>query len=253
MLSTRVIPCLLLKDGGLVKTVQFRKPYYIGDPINAVKIYNDLEVDELIFLDIMATVKNSKPDFDMIQNIASECFMPFCYGGGIKDLNTIRRLFRIGVEKISLNTAAFENPKLISKSANIYGSQAIVVSMDVKKDFLSRYRVFTKNGKVNTNKNPADFAVEMENRGAGELLINNIDREGTYLGYDYELYKNIADKVKIPCIAIRGASQLKDFANVIQISNVSAVAAGSMFVYQKKGMGVLINYPTKKELSTYLY
>src|SRR3989344_3076540 len=179
MLTVRVIPCLLLKDKGLVKTVKFKNPRYIGDPINAIKIFNDKEVDELIFLDIEATKKHRSPDYNLLKKIASECFMPLCFGGGIRDLDTFGSLLRLGIEKISVNTLAFEKPEFITKAAKKFGSQAVVVSVDVKKDFWGNYRIFIKNGSVNTGLDPVVFAKKMVDAGAGEILVNNIDRDGT--------------------------------------------------------------------------
>lgn len=252
MLTTRVIPCLLLKNQGLIKTVKFKQPKYVGDPINAVRIFNDKEVDELIFLDITATIENRKPPFDLISQIASECFMPFCYGGGISSVEDIEELFRLGVEKVSINTQAVVNPSLIRKAADLFGSQSIVVSIDVKKNLFGKYRVFTQGGRKSTNLHPVDFAVQMEDAGAGEIFLNSIDRDGTMQGYDLELIRTVSESVRIPVIACGGAGKLDDFAEAIKKGGASAVSAGSFFVFQGSHRAVLITYPPMKELERQL-
>src|SRR5712691_5528058 len=191
MLGTRVIPCLLLKDEGLVKTVKFKNPSYVGDPINAVRIYNQKEVDELIFLDISATVQNRKPSFKLLSELASECFMPFAYGGGIRQIQDIRQIFSLGVEKVAINTYAVENPGFVREAADTFGSQSVVVSIDVKKDLFGKYRVTTHGGRKKTNLDPIRFAAYMEEMGAGELLLNSVDRDGTWQGYDIDLVKGV--------------------------------------------------------------
>lgn len=252
MLKTRVIPCLLLHHKGLVKTFKFKNPTYIGDPINAVRIFNDKEVDELIFLDIDATTNKHSPDFNLLEKITSECFMPFAYGGGVNSVDIIKQLLKIGVEKIVISSMAVIQPEIVKKSASIFGSQAIIVCMDIKKDFWGKYKVFIGNGITNTGKDPLSFVKEMEKSGCGELLVNNIDRDGTMEGYDLKILKDITKRVIIPVIACGGAGKLSDFHDAIAESNVSAVAAGSMFVYHGKTRGILINYPQQKELSKYI-
>lgn len=251
MLQTRVIPCLLLKNNGLVKTVKFKDPKYVGDPINAVKIFNEKEVDELIFLDITATIENRKPNFEVISDIASECFMPFGYGGGIRNLDDIKKLFNLGVEKVIINSYAFENPMFIKEASSIFGSQSIVVSMDVKKGLFGKYEVFTNNGKKNTKLDPVKFAKQMEDMGAGELFLNSIDKDGTMQGYNIELIKKVSDSVNIPVIACGGASKNEDFGEAVKKGGASGVAAGSMFVFYGKHKAVLISYPPVHELENH--
>jgi cyclase len=248
MLENRVMPCLLMIDSGLYKTVQFKKPGYVGDPINAIKIFNDKEVDELVFLDITATEKKKEPNFKLIEDIASECFMPLAYGGGISTLDQAKRIYEIGVEKIALNNAAIHNPKLIEDIANIYGSQAVIVSIDYKKNVWGKVLVHGQRGKKSIGKTPEVFAKEMEQAGAGELLITSIDREGTWQGLDVEVLKNITDKVDIPVIANGGAGNLQHVEAVVKQGGASAVTLGSMSVYQKQGLGVLINFPKRSDI-----
>lgn len=248
MLKTRVIPCLLLKNEGLVKTVQFKHPKYVGDPINAVKIFNEKEVDELVFLDTTATIENRKPPLKLISEIATECFMPFCYGGGIRSIEDIAELFKLGVEKVSLNSYAVENPSLISRAADMFGNQSIVVSIDVKKTLFGKYRVFTQGGRKASKHDPVEFAVRMQEAGAGELFLNSIDRDGTMQGYDLDLIKRVSEAVSIPVIACGGAGSLDDFAAAVKQGGASAVSAGSLFVFQGRHRAVLITYPSTKEL-----
>jgi cyclase len=247
MIRPRVIPCLLLKHEGLVKTVKFKDPKYLGDPINIVRIFNDKEVDELIFLDITATVENRPPNFDMLGKITSECFMPLGYGGGIRTLEDVKKLLAMGVEKIVLNTLAVENPALIRAAADYAGSQAVVISMDVKKTMPGKYEVYTRGGRKGTGLDPLKFAVEMEKQGAGELFLNSIDRDGTMQGYDLELVRRVADSVSVPVVACGGAGNIQHLAEAIQ-AGASAAAAGSMFVFQGPLRGVLISYPAQEEL-----
>ena len=253
MLKTRVIPCLLLKNQGLVKTVKFKDPKYVGDPINAVKIFNEKEVDELLFLDITATVENRKPNFPIISDIASECFMPFGYGGGVKDLNDMKELFNLGVEKVIINSYAVENPEFIKKAADLFGSQSVVVSIDVKNTLLGKYEVFTYSGKKNTKLEPVNFAREMQEMGAGEIFLNSIDRDGTMQGYDIELIKLVSQSVTVPVVACGGAGKIEDFAEAVKKGGASAVAAGSMFVFHGKHRAVLINYPSVQVLESILF
>jgi cyclase len=252
MIRTRVIPCLLLRNLGLVKTVRFRDPKYLGDPINIVKIFNDKEVDELVFLDITATVENKKPPFGLLEKIASECFMPLGYGGGVRSLEDMRTLFGIGIEKVSVNSYAVENPPFIRAAADLFGSQSVVVSMDVKKNRRGKYEVFTHSGQRATGLDPVKFAVEMEKQGAGELLLNSIDRDGTMQGYDLDLIKQVTGAASIPVIACGGASKVQDLAAVVKQGGASAAAAGSMFVFHGPHRAVLISYPSPKELQAIL-
>ncbi len=253
MLKTRVIPCLLLKGRGLVKTVKFKDPKYVGDPLNAVKIFNDKEVDELIFLDIDATVTKREPQFDLISQIASECFMPFAYGGGVSSIEDIKKIIEIGVEKVVLNSSVFNCPHLVKEASDFFGSQSVVVSIDVRKNILGKYKVYKNSGRVNTNLNPVDHAIELEKMGAGELFLNSIDRDGTMSGYDVKIIKEITSVLDIPLIACGGAGKLRDFADAVHKGGASAVSAGSMFVFQGKHRAVLINYPTQAELMSCLH
>jgi cyclase len=248
MLKTRVIPCLLLKGGGLVKTVRFDKPKYVGDPINAAKIFNEKEVDEILVLDIEATKENRKPHIEAITEIDSECFMPMCYGGGIRSIEDIKEILKAGVEKVVINTQAVENPAFIYQASQVFGTQSIVVSIDVRKNMAGDYIVFTHGGTVPTSLDPITLATQMEKMGCGEILLNSIDRDGTMQGYDTGLIRNITQVVTVPVIACGGAGCLAHFAEAIEIGRSSAVAAGSLFVFQGRYRAVLINYPSRREL-----
>lgn len=252
MLSTRIIPCLLLVDESLVKTVKFKKYGYIGDPSNTVRIFNELEVDELCFLDIRATVQKRGVNFKILQDIANECFMPLSYGGGIRDFETVKKILSIGFEKVVINSIAFEEPSFITKLSEHFGSQSVIVSIDVKKNILGKYQVFTKDGTNNTKLNPVEWALEVEKRGAGEILITSMDKEGTWEGFDLQLIRSISDAVSIPVIANGGAGNVKDIGMAVKQGGASAVALGSMLVYQAKGMGVLVNFPDRIELNNEL-
>lgn len=247
MLRTRVMPCLLLKNNKLVKTVQFKNPNYVGDPVNAIKIYNEKEVDELIFLDITASVEGMPPSFQMIKKISNECFMPLTYGGGVRSLEDMRTIFGLGVEKIAINTHAFEDLSFITKAAEIFGNQSIVVSIDVKRKTIGGCEVFVKGGKVGTKTDPVTMARNAEAAGAGEILLTSIDRDGMMEGYDLELISMVAKEISIPLIVCGGAGKVSDFTAAVK-AGASAVAAGSMVVYQGKNRGVLINYPSQAEL-----
>ncbi|HAW81564.1 MAG TPA: imidazole glycerol phosphate synthase subunit HisF, partial [Balneola sp.] len=210
MLRTRVIPCLLLRNGGLVKTVQFDNPKYVGDPINAVRIFNEKEVDEIAILDITATPSNKEPNFELIADLASQAFMPLSYGGGINSTEQIEKLFSIGIEKIILNSVLEHKPELITSAANIAGSSSVVASIDVKSNWLGKYSVYTNSGKKDIKVDPISYAKRLENLGAGEIIINSIDRDGTQKGYDTKLVGAISDAVSIPVVAIGGAGKLSD-------------------------------------------
>ncbi|URC13109.1 AglZ/HisF2 family acetamidino modification protein [Flavobacterium sp. B183] len=231
----------------MVKTTKFKDPRYVGDPINAIKIFNDKEVDELVFLDILASKGKKSIDYELISNIASECFMPLCYGGGIKDIESIRKILQLGVEKIAINSYAFENPNLIKEAALLFGTSTIVISIDVKKNLFGKYEIWTNGGtkKIKTGLNEA--VLEMEQLGAGEILINSIDKDGTMLGYDCKLIEQVSKLVSIPVVAAGGAGKISDFTTAIN-SGASAVAAGSMFVFHGKHKAVLITYPSRKEI-----
>lgn len=243
MKLTRVIPCLLVKGAGLVKTVRFKEPRYIGDPRNAVRIFNEREVDELVVLDIGATPDGIGPRLQLIREIVSEAFMPVAYGGGIRNLEEVRRILAAGVEKIIICTAAVANPSLVREAAEVLGSQSVVVSIDVRKGFFGKYEVCTNGGRTKTGLDPVSFAKEMERLGAGELMVNAIDRDGTMSGYDLQLIRAISDAVSIPVIASGGAGSLSDMSDALVKGGASAVAAGSLFVFQGKHRAVLISYP----------
>lgn len=252
MRRVRVIPVLLLHKGGLIKSVRFKDYKYVGDPINAVKIFNEKEVDEIAVIDIDASRENRVPDIKKITEISSEAFMPVAYGGGITSIEQIKEIHYNGIEKVILNKAAFQNPSLITAAAKLFGTQSIVVSIDVKTRFIKGTRVYTENGRFNTGLTPVDFAKQMENAGAGEILLNNIDRDGTYSGYDVLLIREVSNSVQIPVIGIGGASDIDDLRTAIE-NGASAVAAGSMFVFQRPHNAVLISYPTQQELKNKLY
>ena len=247
MLKTRVIPCLLLRDKGLVKTIKFKDSRYIGDPINAVRIFSEKEVHELIFLDINASIKHRKIDIEMVQNIADECYMPFAVGGGITCIEDVDNILRNGAEKVVLNTSAVKNPLLIKEIAEKYGSQSIVVSIDAKKKLLSGYEVMIKGGKEKTSLKPEDHAKNVAKLGAGEIMINSIDNDGQMQGYDLNLIKQVSEAVNIPVIASGGAGIIQHLKEGVK-NGASALAAGSMFVYHGARRAVLINFPSKEEI-----
>jgi cyclase len=251
MLKTRVIPCLLLKDGGFVKTVRFSKPRYLGDPRNIVRIFNEKEVDEIVILNIDATLQKREPYYDLLKDIVSEAFMPIAYGGGIKTIEDIKQLYKIGIEKVVINSQAVNKPEFILEASERFGSQSIVASIDVKKDLFGKYRVYYESGKKITSISPVEHIKRMEKLGAGEIILNSIDRDGTMEGYDKELIKTVASIVSIPVIALGGAGKLEHFREAMN-AGASAVSAGSMFVYQGVHKAVLINYPTQEELKEYL-
>lgn len=249
MYRSRVIPCLLLKNKGLYKTIKFGSPKYLGDPINTLKLFNNKEIDEVIVLDIMSSLNGAEPNINYLKRLTSECFMPICYGGGVKTLNQVEALFKIGIEKISFNTALSNNPNLIYEAAKNFGTQSIVASIDVKKKLLGSYSVYISGGKIDIKTNPVDFAKNVENMGAGEILLNSIDRDGMMNGYDYELIEKVSMAVSIPVIVCGGAGKLSDCVKAVN-HGASAAAAGSIFVYYGPKKAVLINYPTQDELNT---
>ncbi|MBA4320946.1 MAG: imidazole glycerol phosphate synthase subunit HisF [Flavobacterium sp.] len=250
MFIPRIIPVLLLKGKGLVKTVKFNKKTasYIGDPINAVKIFNDMEADELVFLDILASLENRSVSVETVKDIGDEAFMPFAVGGGIKTIDQIKELINAGAEKVILNTVSIENPELITQASGLFGNQSIIISIDVKKNSSGKYKVYSHCGSKETKLNPVEYARQVALLGAGEIMINSIDRDGTMEGYDLELVQKIADAVSVPLIACGGAGKLTDFYNAAKTGNASAVAAGSMFVFHGQKRAVLINYPSKEEM-----
>jgi cyclase len=252
MLRTRIIPCLQLIDEALVKTVKFNGYQYIGDPINTVRIFNELEVDELCFLDIRATVEKRAPNFKILREIADECFMPLAYGGGVSDADTAKKILSIGFEKIVLNTAAMKNPELIKAVARHSGNQSIIGSIDIKKNIWGKYHVFIEDGTHKTEVDPIEYAQRLEGLGVGELLVTSMDNDGTWRGFDIEITKKISEAVNIPVIANGGAGNIQHIEEVVKQAHVSAVALGSMVVYQQKGLGVLVNFPDKEELNRIL-
>jgi cyclase len=252
MLKTRVIPTLLLRGAGLVKTTGFRNPVYVGDPINAIRIFNEKEVDELVLLDITASRTGKGPAFSTIENIASECFMPVAYGGGITAVEQIRKILGAGIEKVVVNAAALLNPQLVRDAVREFGSQAIVVSIDVKRKLLGRYEVYGDGGTKSTGHEPAAYARLMEDFGAGEILLTAIDRDGTMKGYDIELVAKVTSAVGIPVIASGGAGTIADFGVASKRAGAAAVAAGAMFVFHGPHRAVLITYPSHAELSAVL-
>jgi imidazole glycerol-phosphate synthase subunit HisF len=248
----RVIPSLLIHKGGLIKSVQFKNYKYVGDPINAVKIFNEKEVDEIAVIDIDATRENRAPNFEAIAEIASEAFMPMAYGGGITTLDQIKKILFCGYEKVIVNKLLHTNINVITEAANSIGSQSVVASLDIKKTMFGGYKIYTDNGKNSINIKPEQFAKMVENAGAGEILINNIDADGTYKGFDVNIIQTIASVVNIPVIAMGGAGSVEDFAKA-KNAGASAVAAGSMFIFQRPHQAVLISYPTQKELKEKLF
>ena len=252
MLQTRVIPCLQLIGNSLVKTVKFKKPNYIGDPINTVRIFNELEVDELCFLDIRATLEKRAPDFEILRQIADECFMPLAYGGGVKDAATAQRILSIGFEKIIINSKIYESPNIISEIAAHSGVQSVVASVDVKKNIWGKYQVWSYDGTKNEGKDLIAWVQELEQLGAGEILLTAMDKDGTWDGFDIDMIRSVTDSVSIPVIANGGAGSLSHIGDAVKSGKASAVALGSMVVYQQKGMGVLVNFPDKDSLERVL-
>lgn len=248
MIQTRAIPVLLLTRRGLVKTMRFKDRTYLGDPINIVRIFNDKEVDEIVVLDIDATPERRGPDIPRITSIVSEAFMPVCYGGGITTLDDVRRLVAAGIEKVALNTSAVENPALVSEAARLLGSSSVVVSIDVQRKMLRGQRVVTRCGSRATEFAPVDFARRMEAAGAGEILLNSVDRDGTQTGYDLELVRVVSDAVSIPVVACGGARDAADLGAAVG-AGASAAAAGSLFVFRGPHRAVLISYPSPAELA----
>jgi cyclase len=247
MLLPRVIPALLLKGRGLVKTERFAKPVYLGDPINTIRIFNDKEVDELAVLDISATAEGRGPNLTVLAEACAEAFMPIGYGGGITTVEQMHALFKLGVEKVILNTAALDNPGLIREAADRFGSQSVVVSIDVKKKLLGGYRVYRANGTKETPHEPVAFARRMQEMGAGELLLTSIDRDGTFKGYDTDLIHQVTAGLDIPVVACGGAGSVADLRAGVD-AGASAVAAGAFFVFQRAHRAVLISFPSRKQL-----
>lgn len=253
MVRTRVMPALLLDGQGLVKTTRFKSPIYVGDASNTCRIYNQMEVDELILFDIRSSSQKLPIQFDLIKQIVSECFMPICYGGGVKTLEDFRTLFYLGVEKVSVSSLLFENPNVVKEAIKIYGAQSIVSTIDIK---TSRFRkiqqVYLHNGKKPIKKKLIDIICLLNDIGVGEIIVNNIDREGSWSGFDCELIRFFAENTDVPVVALGGAGSKEDIKKAVDEGHASAVALGSMAVFQSKGMGVLVKFPKLKELKTLL-
>jgi imidazole glycerol-phosphate synthase subunit HisF len=245
MLRPRIIPSLLVHDKGLVKTVKFKNPKYVGDPINAVKIFNEKEVDELAIFDIDATVLGEEPDYDLIEKLANQSRMPICYGGGVKTVEQAQKIFGLGIEKIALSSSVINDPKLISNISKRVGSQSVIVVLDIKKKLLGGYEMYTHNGKQSTGIDPVTFAVKAQELGAGEIIINSIDQDGMMKGFDMNLISKIREIVTIPVTVLGGAGNINDIKKVIQKHGIIGVAAGSLFVFKGKYKAVLINYPDR--------
>jgi cyclase len=252
MNKTRVIPVLLLRGKGLVKTVKFKEPKYIGDPINSVRIFNEKEVDELVFLDITATPEGRGPDFDLLGDIAGEAFMPMAYGGGVTTLEQVQRIFALGFEKVVIDSAAYTAPGLIRDAVAIYGSQSIVGCVDVRRSLLGRYELSSHAGKTKQTIGLKEHVQTLERLGIGEIIVNAVDRDGTLAGYDLKLIKEVTAAVSVPVVACGGAAGIDDFVAAVQEGGASAVAAGSFFVFMGPHRAVLINYPARSELTKYL-
>jgi cyclase len=246
MLAPRIIPCLLVKNRGLVKSTKFRDYRYVGDPINAVKIFNEKEVDELVILDIDASAQQREPDYDMIANVAHECRMPLCYGGGVRTVEQVRRIIQLGVEKVAIGSAGPENPDLIVEGSRIVGNQSIVVILDVKK-VARGYEVFTRNGCFATGRSPLDLGQHFERLGAGEIILNSIDDDGVMRGYDLTLVEQMYQTINVPLTVLGGAGSLDHIGQLLSRFGQVGAAAGSLFVYKGKYKAVLINYPTATE------
>lgn len=248
MLRPRIIPCLLVRNKGLVKTVKFKEGKYVGDPLNAVKIFNEKEVDELILLDIDATAENREPDFELIRNIAIESRMPLCYGGGVKTVEHAKKIISLGAEKVAISSIAVETPGIITDMAKAVGTQSVVVVMDVKpKGLFGKLEVFSHNGTKATGLNPVAFAKQCEALGAGEIVLNSIEHDGVMNGYDLKLVKEIRQAITLPLTVLGGAANLEDISDLIGKFGVIGAAAGSLFVFKGKYKAVLINYPNRVE------
>jgi imidazole glycerol-phosphate synthase subunit HisF len=252
MLRARVIPTLLIQNKGLVKTCKFKNPVYLGDPINAVKIFNEKEVDELVILDTEASKSGRGIDWSMLNRINREAFMPLGYGGGIKGIQDIKRIINLGYEKVILNSVVLNNPQIIKDASEIIGSQSLVVCIDIKKTPDGYFKVYNHVMRKNEEMDPLDYIKTLEYMGAGEIIVHSVDKEGTYLGYDLDILKEIASYVKIPIIALGGASSLADIKRVLN-TEVSAAAAGSIFVFFGRLRAVLINYPSQDEIERQIF
>ncbi len=253
MLLPRLIPCLLIQNGVLVKTYRFSKSKYIGDPINAVRIFNEKFVDEIVIIDIDATTKGCEPNYKMISNLANECRMPLCYGGGVGNVEQIERIIGLGVEKVAISSAAIARPALIEEAAISVGSQSVVVVLDLqKRGIFGRAEIVTHNSSLKTGIDPLAFIREVTKRGAGEIIINSVDRDGTLEGYDLKMVERLRSETSLPMTILGGAGSLDHVAELWRTNGVIGAAAGSLFVFKGKYQAVLINYPSPKEKSTLL-
>lgn len=247
-----MIPILLMQGGGLYKTIRFSNPVYIGDPINTVKIFNEKEVDELIVLDISASRDNTAPNFNKLEELAGEAFMPMGYGGGVTSVAEMRKIVFLGFEKIILNSVAIMRKEIIKEGVALLGSQSIVVSVDYKRNLFGKSTVYGFSGRKNSGISPVDFAREMEDSGVGELILHSVDRDGTYASYDFDMIHKVSSAVSIPIVACGGAANVSDFLKAVE-AGASAVAAGSLFVFKGKHRAVLLNYPSQDELMRVLF
>ncbi len=252
MLKTRVIPCLLLRGAGLVKTTKFKDPKYVGDPINAIRIFNDKEVDELVLLDISASREGRGPAFSVIEEVASECFMPLAYGGGIRSVDEARRILKLGVEKVVFNTTAWRTPSVLTDVSREFGAQAVVASIDVRRKLFGRYEVVVEGGTRSTGIEPVDYARRLQTAGAGEIFLTSVDRDGTMKGYELDLIAKVSAAVDVPVIAAGGAGSVEDFRAATREGGAAAVAAGAMFVFHGPHRAVLITYPPRHQLEAAL-
>jgi len=252
MLRARVIPCLQLVNESLVKSVRYQGFSYVGDPVNTVRIFNELEVDELVFIDIRASKEGRRPNIKILKEIADECFMPVAYGGGVTSLETASQIFALGFEKLIFNTACFNQPQLVESVAKAYGSQAVVAAIDVRRNLWGKYETYSLSGTVNQKKTPVAWVKEVEELGVCEILLTSIDREGTWKGLDEELVYQVANATTLPVIAHGGANSVENIKQAIKKASASAVALGSMVVYQGKDMGVLVNFPDIQKLEEVL-
>lgn len=247
MIKPRIIPCLLIRDKGLVKTYKFANDKYLGDPINAVKIFNEKLVDELMVIDIDATSKNLEINFELIKKFSEEARMPICYAGGVNELSQVKKIIELGVEKIGISYGGIINPNLIQEAAKLVGSQSIVAILDAKKNFFGGYSVYSHNGTKDTGWKVQDLARKLVNKGAGEIVINSIDNDGAMSGFDHKLIKLIKDNVSVPITVIGGAGSINDMESVLDEFGLIGISAGSMFVFNGKYKAVLINYLSEEE------
>ena len=254
MKRIRVIPILGIQNGNLVKTVRFKNPNYLGDPINAIRIYNEKEVDEIGVLDIRLSLEKKEPNYQLIEEMAGECFMPLSYGGGISTLDIAKKVFDLGVEKLIFNSATMEDFNLINDVSGLYGEQSVVVCIDVKKTWLGKQKVSFFSASKKSEKDIENFAQELADNGAGELIIHSVDKDGSFSGYDLDMICKISTAVSLPTIALGGARNIEDFVNAVEVGKASAVAASSMFNYKNQDIkSILINYPSQNMLVDQFY